>query len=241
MHRGTPWQTVYLKSEVEPVARWTRRAGRADTHPTNDWYLVDLFTTAPNDNAARGLLSVNQTNIAAWSAVLSGVAVLTNASANPRPGVVPAYASLFIEPATAQLAYIVSTINATRLQQPGQVFRDLGGVLASPALTVASPYLNASSANQTQYGLRDEVYERIPQQILSLLKEDEPYVVIYAYGQSLRPAENSVVRAPGPYRGLCTNYQVAGEVVTKTVLRVENPRPRVYRAVVESYSVLPAE
>ena len=98
-----------------------------------------------------------------------------------------------------------------------------------------------STPRQIRLGRTDEVYERIPQQILSLLKEDEPYVVIYAFGQSLRPAENSIVRTPGPYRGLCTNYQVTGEVVTKTAVRIENPKSRIYKAVVESYNVLPAD
>jgi len=240
VHRGTPWQTVYLKASVEPTNNWATWSGSAGSHPTNDWHLVGLFTTALNDNAARGLLSVNQTNSAAWSAVLGGVSVLTNLSAKPQSGAGLVYTNLFVEPASAQLAYIVSNINATRLQMPNQAFPDLGSVLASPALTTNSPYLNLSP-DQTQYGIRDEVYERIPQQILSLLKEDEPYVVIYAFGQSLRPAENSIVRTPGPYRGLCTNYQVTGEVVTKTAVRIENPKSRIYKAVVESYNVLPAD
>ena len=46
--------------------------------PTNDWHILDLFTAALSDNATRGQLSINQTNLAAWSAVLSGVVVLTN-------------------------------------------------------------------------------------------------------------------------------------------------------------------
>src|SRR6185295_11045704 len=122
VHRGTPWQTVYLKSQVQKLQGdtdgWISWAGRADTHPTNDWNLLSLFTTAPNDAASRGLLSVNQTNIAAWSAVLSGVPVFTNAANALLP--------LFIEPATPQIFQIVSNINATRLQMPNQVFPDLG-------------------------------------------------------------------------------------------------------------------
>jgi hypothetical protein len=46
--------------------------------------LADIFTTALNDNAARGLLSVNQTNLAAWSAVLSAVTVVSNNIPNSR-------------------------------------------------------------------------------------------------------------------------------------------------------------
>jgi hypothetical protein len=246
VHRGTPWQTVYLKSQVQKlldVDGWVTWAGRADTHPTNDWHLLSLFTTAPNDAAARGLLSVNQTNIAAWSAVLSGVPVISNGLAN--------LANLFIEPASPQLYRIVNDINTARWLVPGttnldtsRAFPDLGSVLRSPALTVASPFLNTTVGGAQKFPIiNDALYERIPQQILSLLKDDEPYVVIYAFGQSLKPASDSVVTAPGPYRGLCTNYQVTAEVATKTAVRIERQpnSPNIYKAVVESYSILPTD
>jgi hypothetical protein len=140
----------------------------------------------------------------------------------------------------------VSNINVTRLQQPNQSFRTLGSILAAPALTVASPFLNTADASFAQDSISDAIYERIPQQILSLLKEDESYVVIYAFGQSLKPAADSIVTAPGDYRGLCTNYQITGEVATKTMIRfVQTPsqqgRPDSYQAVIESYDVLPAD
>jgi hypothetical protein len=261
VHRGTPWQTVYMKSAVEPPLEWMQWSGSHETRPTNDWWMVDLFTTAPNENAVRGLLSVNQTNTAAWSAVLSGVAVLSNSLPNSavtlsKGATIPAYTPMFIEPASPQLLTIVSNLNASRPYPPGALdtnairsYPNMGTVLASPALTVNSPFLNVQNADQARYAIRDEAYERIPQQILSLLKADEPYVVIYAYGQSLRPAENSLVRAAGVYQGLCTNYQITGEYVTKTAVRFEetkgnpppNPRPNLYRAVVESYNVLPPE
>ncbi len=52
-----------------PVPHGTASATQMpDNYPTNDWVLPDLFTTALNDNSARGLLSVNQTNYAAWAA-----------------------------------------------------------------------------------------------------------------------------------------------------------------------------
>jgi hypothetical protein len=249
VHRGTPWQTVYLKPYVANVdqVQWSKWAGRPETHPTNDWAIVDQFTTAVGDNAARGLLSVNQTNLAAWSAVLSGVAVLSNSlSIIQDPNTAPVYQPLVIEPASAQLLNIVSNINITKLQQPGQAFRTLGSILASPALTVTSPFLNTADPSQQQNGISDTAYERIPQQILSLLKEDESYVVIYAFGQSLKPAADSIVTAPGDYRGLCTNYQITGEVATKTMVRFvqtssQQGRPSTYQAVIESYDVLPAD
>ena len=83
----------------------------------------------------------------------------------------------------------------------------------------------------------DEVVERLPQQILSLLRADEPRVVVYSYGQSLRPALNSLITKPGNFYGLCTNYQITGEYVTKTTLRFDGS-PGNLRTVVEDHRVL---
>jgi hypothetical protein len=252
VHRGTPWQTVYLKSKVAGTNEWAFQAGwrnpesRRLGHPINDWQLLELFTVAPNDNASRGLLSVNQTNEAAWAAVLCGVTVLTNNQASVDRGTVPTYGPRFIEPNTPQFTNIVYNINTNRLARGG-TFKHMGEVLSSPALTVASPYLNLDTATrQTEWGITDAAYERIPQQILSLLKEDEPYVVIYSYGQSLKPAERSRITAPGTYFNLCTNYQITGEVLSKTAVRLEqfqrpNDTNTYYRGIVESYNLLPTD
>src|SRR5262249_44086471 len=90
--------------------------------PTNDWRALDVFTTAINDNATHGQLSVNQTNLAAWSAVLSGVNVLSNA-----------VTSAFIQPAGVYdpaypppLVRIVDGINHARTNFPNNAFQRLG-------------------------------------------------------------------------------------------------------------------
>ena len=72
-----------------------------------------------------------------------------------------------------------------------------------------------------------------------------PWIVIGLFTWSTLLPE-SVVTAPGVYRGLCTNYQVTAEVATKAAVRIEetrqpNNRPNIYKAVVESYGILPAE
>ena len=68
---------------------------------------------------------------------------------------------------------IVNNINAWRAVFPNGAFHSLGDLLSAPVLTVASPFLNPSAS------LSDEAYERIPQQILGLLKCDHtPRVVI---------------------------------------------------------------
>ena len=110
------------------------------------------------------------------------------------------------------------------------MFSRLGDILRTPQLSAApgiyggivanSPYINGSSVNQVRFGLTDEVVESIPRRILGLLKVDEPRFVVYAYGQSLKPAERSITTDINFYN-LCTNYQVTGEIVTKTIFRVD--------------------
>ncbi|HVY71247.1 MAG TPA: hypothetical protein VHH73_15045, partial [Verrucomicrobiae bacterium] len=94
---------------------------------------------------------------------------------------------------------------------------------------------------QQQFAITDEMYERIPQQVLSLLKADEPRLVVYTFGQSLKPA-GPPFSAPsiynsGTYAGICTNYQVTSEVVAKAVLRVDGT-PQNPKVVVESFNLL---
>jgi hypothetical protein len=260
VHRGTPWQTIYLKAPVDPrtqrtmdLRSWYLWSGSFGTHPTNDWRLLDLFTVAPNDNASRGLLAVNQTNYAAWSAVLSGVTVMTNSLADGAIGPTrpPRFSQILVQPNTRQMLALVDGIN--RAHRTNRIFRTLGDLLSVPELTVQSPFLNAT-AKQREQGIDDATYERIPQEILSLVRTDEPRVTIYAFGQSLKPADRSLVtiaNANPPIFNLCTNYQITGEFGSKTVLRLEdlppqalpskNPSPPVaqkMRAVVESYTVL---
>jgi len=244
VHRGTPWQTIYLKSGVVPTNQWLNWAGSYGTHPTNDWNLVDLFTVAPNHNASRGLISVNQTNLAAWSAVLAGVSVLSNTTpAVARSSNRVDYVNYFIEPnlpGRPQLATIVAGINRTRQLEVNEVgqyrgrFQTLGHILATPELTLASPFINTNNL------LSDAVVERIPQQILSLLRPDEPRFVIYSYGQALKEAPNSLYLGVGVYNRMCTNYQVKAEFVTRTVVRLDGTADQP-RAVVESYNELTPE
>jgi len=106
VHRGTPWQTFNLKSDSPNPTNWFYWAHSSDTSPTNDWRLVDIFTTAINAGATRSLLSVNQTNHAAWAAALGGTLVLSNNG----PFIVaptPASPNPVITPQTPQFASIV--------------------------------------------------------------------------------------------------------------------------------------
>jgi len=111
----------------------------------------------------------------------------------------------------------------------------------NPANIKAKPKTAAEATTQQQQrALNDAAIERIPQQILGLLRLDQtPRFVIYAYGQALKPAEHSIVTS-GPYFGLCTNYQVTAEVATRAVVRIEGA-PTNPHVVMENYNVLPPE
>lgn len=217
VHRGTPWQTIYMKSEgvgadkVTPN-EWRDWSGHENfqiTHPTNDWSMFSLFTTAFTDNATRGLLSVNQTNSAAWAAVLGGVKLKSSEE--------EVIEDVVITPVTPAMDTLIAGINQGRqvfppLQQGGQnLYPFQGGLLAAPELSIASPFLGSGTVS-------DAVMEAIPRKIMSLVKDDDPRVVIYAYGQALRPADRSVVGRADQFNGLVTNYIPTSEFVTKTLI-----------------------
>ncbi len=209
------------------------------THPTNDYYLTDLFTTSLDDELSRGKLSVNQANLAAWSAVLSGVDVLPTVASD----VIIQPAGTFLPNALPPLAVIVNGISIGRSYWTNYyAFPRLGDILRVPELTYNSPYFahNARGLLLATNVINDEVLERIPQQILGLLKGGEqPRFVIYAYGQALKPANNSIV-AGGAYSGLCTNYQITAEAATRTVVRIDGATNSP-RATIESFNALPPD
>ena len=257
VHRGTPWQTVYLKSAPvsdETWRKWTGNQNLVEARgnlPVTDRAILDVFTTAFNDNAVRGQLPINQTNLAAWSALFSGIIVLegdTNRVSKSVPGsrfapypIEPVGASPF-DPVTGNpvpLQRLVNAINDVRATNfAGGVFARLGDILAVPELSDRSPFLNLPAVNAT-WGLNDTVYEWLPQQMLSLVRLGEPRFVVYAFGQTLRRAPNSVVTS-GPFPGICTNYQVTAEVAVRAVVRIEGA-PNNSHAVVESYNTLPPD
>jgi hypothetical protein len=247
VHRGTPWQTVYLKadnpqSSQQPSQTWVSRWVNSpwfvgyeavpETYPTNDWALVDLFTAVPNDNAARGLLSVNQANDAAWAAVFAGVMALSNGSGGVPVGVAinPSNDVHFLMeglPGT-------NGINWFRTNQPNGVFHKIGDILAAPALTTFSPFLGTNAAMAADYS--DEVVERIPQQVLSLLKVGEPQFAIFAWGQSLKP-KGPPYLGGGVNQNIYTNYQITGEFLSRTICHVVHTNG--LKMVIDSYNVEP--
>jgi hypothetical protein len=238
VHRGTPWQTIYLKSDnpnlgqgwISNVDNYTPWVSSPYTYPTNDWAILDLFTAVPNDNAARGLLSVNQTNDAAWAAVFGGVIAITNST-----GGIP------ISPTNDYYNFYSLAVDSTngiygaRTNQPNGIFHKIGDILQASALTVNSPYVAGIPANE----LSDEMVERIPQQTLGLLKLGLPQFVIYSWGQSLKP-KNLYSSGSGSLLNICTNYEITGEFLTRTVCHiVSDPGAAAPRIVIDNYNIMP--
>ena len=275
VHRGTPWQTVYLKaSDIlagNNTAVWQNWTGdgvvfdATNSAPVQDRDLFDLFTSTFSPNASRGTLSVNQTHLAAWSAVFSGLVALTNVTGVPSSSTAPSNSYVIIPPAGAMDATLPDTnqpavwqlvngfegINATRANTnlfPIRAFTRVGDILSVPAFTEKSPFINRADASnpndRLDYDISDEVYEWLPQETLGLLRVDgTPRYVVYCYGQTLRPAPNGLVLASGNYFGLCTNYQVTAESAARAVMRIEKHITANggtnYSAVIESFNPLP--
>jgi len=279
VHRGTPWQTVYLKSpdvlgQVQTNgatilpgtsiwSQWTGDAGltfgqyydAANTAPAQDRLLFDLFTTAFNDNATRGQLSVNvgasdpsnpQAGLAAWSALFSGVEVLSNNATDPELATfvqhnnsLANYTNFPINPAgpggaNSALGQMVAGINQTRTNYVNLdgfkgTFEHVGDILSVPQLTDQSAFLNWNDVSQQEGGISDEMYEWLPQQAMSLLRvsgtpESPMRYVIYSYGQALKPAPNGIYTGGGSLFGMITNYQVVTESATRSVVRFNGTR-----------------
>jgi hypothetical protein len=281
VHRGTPWQTVYLKASNvlkgnQGLGTWANWTGAGDgftatnTAPLQDRRLFDIFTTALNENATRGQLSVNQggrgPSLAAWSAVFSGMPVLTNTAANPNTSTNLMYQSITINPAgvggtNSALGRLVAGINNMRskfVNADGVVgtFERVGDILSTPQFSEQSPFLNWNNAAQQQYGISDQMYEWLPQQAMSLLRvDDAPRYVVYSYGQTLKPAANGVVtggpnlaNGASPF-GMVTNYQIVAESATRAVLQVNRVVSRNsdgtyrtnYNTKIEQFNVLPPD
>lgn len=266
VHRGTPWQTVYLKSTdilsqtnlftsgtptMNPGLKtwmvWSGDTGNqfdaTNTSPAYDRWLFDLFTAAPNQNATLGQLSVNQPHLAAWSAIFSGLPVLTNRAGTN----LTVFEIAGTNGPNSYLAYIWNSILSTRTNLnlfPKQVYTHLGDVLAAPGLTVQSPFLSAVQNDPAQIKyhtlITDEMYEWLPQQTLGLLKVGTPRYVVYCYGQALKPAPGGTL-AGGTYALMNTNYTVVAESAVRAVVEVQGATGSRPNVVLKNVNPLPPD
>ena len=108
--------------------------------------------------------------------------------------------------------------------------------------------------SQQTNGISDEMYEWLPQQVMSLLTvSSSPRYVIYSYGQALKPAPGGTYLGAGSFFGMVTNYQVVSEIATRAVVRLDTvrtngssgPNSTVIvtppRAVIEQFNILPPD
>ena len=258
VHRGTPWQTVFLKAtnllsltqtdkfdkaHTTGVNTWNVWTGNQFVYdnlhsaPVNDRFLFELFTAAPNDNAQRGTLSVNQIQLASLSALLSGVVVMTNITDSvigdlPSETTTPVLTNMIVSPAGFdvngsaydQILFSIANLLGDTNAFPAGVFTHVGDILRVPALTEQSPFINFGGGNDVyqKYDISDELYEWLPQQLMGLVRLGAPRYVVYCYGQALKPAQDGRVLG-GSFSQLVTNYQVVAESAIRVVLRVDNP------------------
>lgn len=185
VHRGTPWQTIFLKStnflSVAPLPTsfgywrlWTgnsliRRdwnhpgqvvADAAFTLPTNDWHLLSVLAPLINTNTPASLYSANPSTPAGWLSALDGLVALSNTARGQ-------FTAFVMSSNSPQAQAIAVALNQARLQRPAQMLAGIGDVLSVPELSMASPWLDLSDPYIT-----DEAYEAIPAQLLARLRPD---------------------------------------------------------------------
>jgi hypothetical protein len=183
VHRGTPWQTIFLKATnilaaPNGLAVWENWTGDSDATdaaalaPVQDWHLASLLASLLNTNDFRSVPSVNNPDTNAWLVLLNGLTAWTNTLPDQFDVVV-------ISSNSPQASIIANAIQSARINQPGGFFRDVGDILAIPQLTEQSPFLNPGS------DISDEAYEIIPSQLLSLLRADSIGSIALTNGQTL--------------------------------------------------------
>ena len=202
VHRGTPWQTIYLKASdilnqtnnfganvgTNTWMTWTGDPDASDAiamTPVQDRHLATLLAYLMNTNELSSLFSVNAPAPNGWPGLLNGLTALSNnlPDAAIAFGAAPQFNSLVISSNSQPAALIVSTLQSARAGQPGGFFSDVGDILAIPQLTEQSPFLNWNDSVQQQNGISDEAYETLPSQLLPLLRADSIGSVSSANGQ----------------------------------------------------------
>ncbi|MDR3456839.1 MAG: hypothetical protein P4N60_05295 [Verrucomicrobiae bacterium] len=200
VHRGTPWQTIYLKATnlleyvdtaqewpIVGLNTWENWTGDFDHNdaarlsPTSDWRLAALLTEWFNPNDATQLQSANAAT-AGLSSALDGILVQTNSTAVPDYRFPPQLDSFVMAGDSPQAQFVANALTLARAGSVNQSFSSPGGILATPELSIASPWLNASDATRLEFDISDEAYEAIPAQLLPRLRPDSLGAIIFTNG-----------------------------------------------------------
>jgi hypothetical protein len=186
VHRGTPWQSIYLKADdilasnnLAAWQTWTGNGNSVDASneaPAQDWHLASLLTSLLNTNPVGPIISVNNPDPNVWLFLLDGLTAWTNLQS-------AGLYSIVIWSNSPQAAIIANAIQAMRASFASRSFSDVGDVLATEQLTEQSPFLDWSDPVQQTSGISDEAYEIIPSQLLSLLRMDSTGSVVWSNGQ----------------------------------------------------------
>jgi hypothetical protein len=195
VHRGTPWQTIYLKSQdflSRDLMAWQRWVGAADPRiaanlaPFNDWRIANLWNSLVTTNDPQQLLSVTNPDTNAWLALFDGLTAETNDPA------LLTRTTVIVLSNSAQAGAIVAGINRTRANLnllngpvfPNQSFHSPADVLATPELSDASPFLDLNGLQQMNAAaISDEAMEAIPIQLLPWLRADSTGLFKWFNGQ----------------------------------------------------------
>lgn len=202
IHRGTPWQTIYLKgtnlldfvdfSQSNPnvgMNTWQVWTGDFDATdaaflaPVNDWRLAALLTELLNTNDATQSRSANGT-AADWTNLLDGVVVETNTTASPYFSVPPQLDPVVMTGNSSQASLIANALVQARANQG--TFKSPGDILGTPEISQWSPWLNRSDVvepnDNIDFGISDEAYEAIPAQLLPRLRPDSCGGIVFTNG-----------------------------------------------------------
>jgi hypothetical protein len=178
VHRGTPWQTLYLKSAGVDSRTWSNWLGGWDAaaarhaEPCNDRPLLDSLQRLLNTENPQALLSVNTDKPNQWRKALNRIEVISNSSSDADLMKSPPevdFETNTMRAGDKQAAAIGEAIIRTR---GNQAWQNVSDVLATPELSENSPWLNWGSDVQLRRGISDEVYEAIPAQLLPRLRAD---------------------------------------------------------------------
>lgn len=172
VHRGTPWQSIYLKATAAWTSQWYQNYGSYLSHPTNDWMLAELIASEFVTNRWEDRISINNTSTLAWASALAGLVVYTNVLDDQMIGaLLPTFDPVIIQPSDLQIQSVVESMNTARNQQPRHYFSAIASWLQTSGLSTTSPWLN-SSPLQVLFGITDEAYEALPSQLLARVRAD---------------------------------------------------------------------
>ncbi|HEX9046510.1 MAG TPA: hypothetical protein VF988_05740, partial [Verrucomicrobiae bacterium] len=206
VHRGTPWQTFYLKDvdflNVSIVSggntnligtntwrQWTADLDATDASlmaPLKDHELAGLLMSLLNTNDPSQLFAVNDANVTDWQNLLNGLTVFSNSAPLVFASSPLTFDTYVMDGNSSQAATVASGIAQARGRQSNLNFHSIGDVLATPELSRNSPFLNLGSPvigqQQMNFGICDWEYEAIPSQLLPLLRPDSFGVITIANG-----------------------------------------------------------